>query len=829
MEYALALLWFVAFQALAVAALPLAARLFPRFPDRGAAVALPLALVVVTTVVYWIGHLRFGRWTAVLGVFALVGLSAALVWRDESVRPGGRASVRPYAYAESVIVFALAFALLVAVRAVDPAIVPGGGEKFLDFGIFKSLMRTTALPPEDMWWAGDHVVYYYGGHLVAATLSHLTGTAPRFAYNLALSGFYASLVTAAYGLGSALADSRGASARVGGTFAAFFVGFASNLVVPVTGLIGLLPDSTAAGVSNWVADELRSPDGSLSAAGELVASGLSEFGYWGPSRVIPNTINEFPLFAFYNGDLHGHMLSTQFLVLIAALGFAYYRTPPSEQGRRRVLALGVLPVAVALLGLVNAWSLPTGLGVAWLALLFATGDPLSLVVPGRSPGGRTTPVSDGGESVDGESVGGESREELSPETVLFGEARRVGSAFAGAGAIAALTVAWLSPFVVGILLGSASNRSFDVLPNPSTATGLVLVHGAFLLVFALYLWPRAKRTFAVDPARVGLLGVLVAVVAWMAGYAVLALVVPLLLFGWLLLRSREARNSAVGYGTVLLVAGAGLVTIVEFAYVEDGAISGRFNTVFKVYMQVWVLWGTAAGAMLAALVSDRAGLGSDGRSESAGGDEPSPASDADRSASLAGLGVSTGGFGVSRGDLMAVVAAILVVSTSLYGGLVLKSHFAPNGDLVSPDETTLDGLAYLDERHPDEVEAIHWLDDRAGQPHVVTAPGSPYQWSSPVPSLTGLPAVVGWVYQEGAYRGYELAQAREEDVDYIYTGHPSERAELLDTYDVEYLYVGPLEREAYPDADLEFGDEAGIEPVFEKDGVVVYEVTLNED
>ncbi|WP_135829062.1 DUF2298 domain-containing protein [Halorussus halobius] len=794
MEYALVLLWFVAFQALAVAALPLAARLFPRHPDRGAALALPVGLVVVTTATFWVGHLGFGRWTAVLGVLVLAGLSALVLWRDASVRPGGSAGVRPLAYAETAIVFALAFGLLVAVRAVDPAIVPGGGEKFLDFGILKSLVRGDALPPADMWWAGDHVLYYYGGHLMAAILAHLTDTAPRFAYNLALSGFYASLVTAAYGLGGAMADARGASARVGATFAAFFVGIASNLVVAVTGLLGVLPDSVAGGATDWVADGLRGTDGALSSAGELVAGGLDAFGYWAPSRVIPNTINEFPLFAFYNGDLHGHMLSTQLLVLVAALGFAYYRTLAENHRRRRVLAFGVLPPVIALLGLVNVWSLPTGLGVAWLAFVFAPADAASLL-PGDATGREGAPASDGGEPVASASLA----------SALRVEAWRVGRAFAGAGAVTVLTVAWLSPFVVGVLLQSASNRSVGVLPPATTATGLVLVHGAFLAVFACYLWPRARGTFSADPVRLGLLAALVVLVAWVAGYPVVALVVPLLVVGWLLLRAEPDTDASagaerpVGYETVLLVGGAGLVTLVEFVYVEDGAISGRFNTVFKVYMQVWVLWATATGAMLAAALSDRAG--------------PS------------GWSASLGGLDATRADLMAVVAAALVVSTSLYGGFTLRNHFAPNDDLVSPDEMTLDGLDYLDARHPGEADAIHWLDDREGQPHVVTAPGSPYQWSSPVPSLTGLPAVVGWVYQEGAYRGSEVAQTRETDVEYVYTGHPGERAELLEEYDVEYLYVGPLEREAYPNADLDFSDEPGLEPVFDEGDVVIYRVS----
>jgi YYY domain-containing protein len=437
----------------------------------------------------------------------------------------------------------------------------------------------------------------------------------------------------------------------------------------------------------------------------------------------------------------------------------------------------------------------------WLALVFAPADPGSLF-PGLSPSGEETPVTDGGERGDASSTSPDNRsgsfENASPEALVFGEARRIVWALVGAAGVGVLTITWLSPFVVGVLLQSAGNRSFGVLPEPSSATALLLVHGAFLLVFGLYLWPRTRAAFDVDTARFVLLAALVGLISWLAGYPVLALVVPLLLLGWLVLRA----NGDAGYETVLLVAGAGLVTLVEFAYVEDGAISGRFNTVFKVYMQVWVLWGTAAGAMVAALLSDRSGPAVWSR--------------------------SVGGFDATRADLMAVVVAALLVSTSLYGGFTLQNHFTTGGELVSPDDQTLDGLAYLDTYHPDEAEAIHWLDQKRGQPHVVTAPGRPYDWYSPVPSLTGLPAVIGWVYQEGAYRGYDAAELREQDVDLIYTGTWSDRAEVLEKYDVEYVYVGPLEREAYPNADLNFAQYPGVEPVFENDGVTIYRVNRSE-
>ncbi|MFC7080645.1 DUF2298 domain-containing protein [Halorussus caseinilyticus] len=794
MEYALVLLWFAVFQALAFVALPLAARLFPRFPDRGAAFALPVALVVVTTVGYWVGHVAFGRWTAVVGVAALAGLSGLVLWTDRSLGRDGDARsenlLLARAYAETMIVFAVAFAFLVAVRSVDPGIYPGGGEKFLDFGILKSLLRADALPPGDMWWAGDHVLYYYGGHLAAGLLAHLTGTEAQFAYNLALSGFYAALVTAAYGLAGAMADARGTSRRTAGTLGAFFVGFAANLVIAVTGVIWLLPDSTAQGVADWVAKPIAE-----SSSGELVTRGLDSFGYWGPSRVIPETINEFPLFSFLNGDLHAHMVSTPFLLLVAALGYSYYRSGPGAVRRRRVLAFGVLPVVVGFIGLVNVWSFPTGLGVVWLAVLFSPGDPMALF-PGVSADSSAETVADGRGA-----NGGGAAADLAGLS-LRGETRRIAGAFAATGVVAVVAIAWAAPFVFGILLRSAGNRSIAVLPDPASAVGLLLVHGTFLAVFAAYLWPRARAAFDVDPARFGVLAAALAGFAWLLNYPVVALVVPLLVVGWLLLRTVGDGGTVadgtdaegVGYETVLLVAGAGLVTLVEFVYVQDSAATGRFNTVFKVYMQVWVLWATAAGTALASSVA------------------PSGPSE-----------WTLPGVGIDRSEVMVGFAAVLVVSTGLYGAMALGGHFT--ADQHRTDDPTLDGKAFVEDYHPDEAAAIAWLDDREGQPHIVSPPGHDvYAWSSPASSLTGLPTVVGWVYHEGIYRGHDTAEARAEEVDVVYTGSWADRAERLRRYDVEYVYVGPQARERYDDEDLRFSQYPGVEVAFREDGVVVYRV-----
>ena len=197
MQYGLVIWWLVAFLAILAVGMPLAAALFPRLADRGAGLALPVALAVVWVVTYLVGHvsLTIGLWVslAVLG-----GATALAVYR------GVRLDRRRYA--EVALVFSVAFLFMIAIRAVDAGIHPFAGEKFLDYGLMKSILRANALPPEDMWFAGRPVKYYYGGHLIAAILTRITGTEPRFAYNLALAGFFGAVVTAAYGLSGSIAS-----------------------------------------------------------------------------------------------------------------------------------------------------------------------------------------------------------------------------------------------------------------------------------------------------------------------------------------------------------------------------------------------------------------------------------------------------------------------------------------------------------------------------------------------------------------------------------------------------------------------------------------------
>ena len=792
MEYGLVALWLAMYLVVGFATLPLAAAAFPRFHDAGAAMAIPLGLAVVALVGFLVGHVAFG-WPALLaGLAALVGASATV---------GDRERLDERAYAEAGAVFAVAFLFVVALRAVSPEIAPlplSTGEKFLDFGLLQTTLQAGSLPPEDMWFAGESVQYYYGGQLLTALLTTLTGTAPAYAYNLALAGTYAALVTAAYGLAGAVAAEHGAPRRLAGGLGAFFVGVAGNLHTAGQVLAWALPDGLVGLIPGIAAD------------GEAVAWSPAEFSYWDASRVIDGTINEFPLFAWLNGDLHAHMLSTPFTILVAALCFSYWVTPGPEVRRRKLLLAATAPVA-GLLAITNTWDFPVAGGLVALTIAFAPSDPATLLPEPlaervQSGDGRRQTPDEQRQGPHGQRQTSDEQSQTpdgQPQTTdgqpqslagLTREVRRDALALAGTLAVLAVGAAVVAPF----WLDSASTRSVGLFPPRSDMGPLLIVHGGFLLVFVPYLAGRVRGSLPTMQrprvvAWMGLAGAFL-VGVWLAGFAAVALFGPLLLAAWLLLR----RRTDVGFETVLILAGIGLVLIVEFAHVVEPQYQGtaleRMNTVFKTYMQAWVIWGPAAGVALARLVDPSGAL-------------PSVDIDARRVAGVA-------------------LAVVVLLATGLYAGFAVPAHL--DDEPVGADGPTLDGTAYTHAMYPDEAAAIDWLDGRDGQPTIVTAAPGGYWWNpeegdgaSAPASLTGTPTVLGWFHQE-QYRGPDPYQERLDHVTTIYEGSPDEQSALFDRYDVAYVYVGPAERNAYDEMTVE--DHPDLEPAFEQGEVVVYEV-----
>ncbi len=751
--------WVTVTTLLAIAGAPLAAALFNRLPARGGAFALHISLMVLLVVSFWIGHLRYG-WLALLAGLFVIGCLSALALSG-GYEPDWRG------VGEGYLFFLIGFAGAIIFRLPRNTIGPAGGEQFLHYGLLNAVGRATQFPPEDMWFAGESVNYYYGGHVLVDQVARLAFVEPRISYNLGLALVFGLAVAGAYGLVGALAVDIDRDRRIGGIFGVFFLVLAGNLATAVRILFGALPESVAHAHGAFAFRAIRQPWSIEEALAEQ--GSIFSWFWWHDRYVVLGTLQEFPLYSLIKADLHGHVTTIPFMVLIAAVGYAYFITPSEERWRRRLIAFGVLPALAGAVGWMNTWSLPGAVGIAWLAIALAPAHPLTL----------------GPVSIDWvvDRV----------ETVArpLSEAIRLVLATTIAGVIGMLGVAWIAPF---ILFQLPENDGIGFFPDQSPIETQVLVWGGFFALFAVYLamvtWDRHADEETPRVALAVLGGTIVgALILGLLGLEAVAIGVPLILLGWWLVREEYG----IGYIGVVLIGGLGLVMAMELVYADVWPPDReRWNTTYKVSMQAWILCALAAGAVATALlgdVLDRVRIQPDWRSIS--------------------------------------VAGVLVIVLLGMAAFPLLATGHEVGEYVTRDHVTghsIDALEGNDRWRAEEMEAIYWLDDRSGTPVIVEAPGDrAYTWVNPASTFTGLPTVAGWEHQRG-YRGIEVYEERVNQVDIIYRGQESAAIDLLHSFEVAYIWVGSNEHERYGEGLRDFAAIEGIDVAFTVEDITIYEV-----
>lgn len=237
----------------------------------------------------------------------------------------------------------------------------------------------------------------------------------------------------------------------------------------------------------------------------------------------------------------------------------------------------------------------------------------------------------------------------------------------------------------------------------------------------------------------------------------------------------------------LALCAIGLVLVPELVYVRDIYEEGfaRANTMFKLTYQAFALFGICMAYILIRFLLHR-----------------------------------------SRGlYVTGIVTGICLVSTF---GYIINAGSAWYGDDLSLEAFPgLDATAYLEEDFPEDADAIAWLNENVkGSPVIAEACGDSYSDYQRVSAMTGLPCVMGWYVHEWLWRGdVEELNERKADVETIYTfGNEEEVKELLDKYEVRYIYVGALEREKYGTLNETLLKNTG-QVVFEKNGTYIIEIS----
>ena len=805
--------WLLLVEVIALLALPITFVLFRPLTDGGYLFSKALGILVVGLVVWLLASLHwmsFSRSSVGLALLVLGAVSVVtLARRRRQFLDFVRQRWRLVLIAE--VIFLAAFVAFVLLRMANPDLwhFYRGGEKPMELAYLNAVLRSSYMPPYDPWFAGGYLNYYYWGQFIVAMLIKTTGIEPAVAFNLAVPLFFALAVGGAYTVGFNLAaGTRRSLGRAGSRWSPVLAGVGGAVFVA---MLGNLDGAIQVGQGVWRVLIRNMPFGA--------------FDFWRSSRMMPpdppgHEITEFPFFTFLFADLHSSLIAIPFALLVLGLCLAVVlgavrhrmRHPwsPAERSwsMSDIARLVVLGVAVGALRLINTWDYPTYMVVSvasvFLAAYFRNGGLGLLVLV-----------------------------ELGVKSALV------------------FLVGYLA-FLPFHLNYETFYASLDPTTNQTVLWQFLAIHGLFIFIvgsfviresrdWLLWSWRRClgwagalvqvspqSRDAPVPADERRRLTALRASVMTLAAVA-MGFVVSVTVSGWLgstipFLLAIEAlalvaglrfmcssRPDAPYIAFVVAIIGLALALAIGLDIFRVEGDIDRMNSVFKFYLQVWVMLALSSAYLLWRLV--------------VGKSKPTRA--------------------LSKGHRLWLCAlVVLIVSVSIYPVLGTQVRLRDRFTVLPP---TLDGMEYMQGAvywDPNgkidlssDYEGIRWLQGTTdgspnieGSPVILEGVTPTYRWGSRISVYTGLPTVVGWqTHQDQQRAGYSWAVGqRISDVNRIYrTTDVSEALSLMRKYGVKYVYVGQLERLYYPGGGLKkFDDELGdhLDVVYQKGDVTIYRV-----
>ncbi len=810
-----ALSWLVAIEIIGLSILPVAATVLRRAPDRGA-LSARLVGVVITGWIVWIGA-SLGFWSASAWSVALtVGFLAAVSWGYwwHTRRRSGRFVLPTGAsYIAGATIFGGLFVLFILFRAIYPDFWQTyyGGEKPFELAYLRAVANSAEFPPYDPWYADGFVnYYYYGWHLIASIMK-LSGVGVSTGFQLAAATLAALAGLQCFALTGLLVrgDRRawlGGGVAVAGFLTLFLVLFSGNL----DGLRQLLEHGTQ------VADR---------------------FDFWRSTRVIDNTINEFPYFSQIWADVHPHVINLPiYLLLITLLAHLVVDTRQSrvrgdDSSFLRPAQLFTIALVLGTISVTNSWDAPLAVGLTAGAFLYAgalrggwyvaTGLGTGILV---AAGGfalfapfysRFYSVVDGVAAATKGSSTGQFVTHwgifmLIAVAVMVSAALRKRQSHLGdnpmmLGCAVCLAGGGLTALILAIQ-GS---------PPPVLSFVLTLV-GATLLVGLGARITEADRfnpwLLALTLALAGLAGILAPIrpaASFAAAIATFAVMFAL----------RRWRQPQWFVPWALVAVACVTIAAVDLVYVSDDLRDSpweRMNTVFKFYLQAWILFGIGTATLLSRTI--RVNNATNPRSR------------------LAGF-------------LTLIVLGFVFVAGMIYPMFGTPARLSQDME-SSPTSLTLNGYAWMEGgsilnasgeviSFSGDLAAIEWLNDNThGTPVLLEAAIGPYRGNgSRISSATGLPTVLGWDRHQRQQR-YESGIAdRMQRIQAMYNSTDLEqKMEELRRYRVGYVIVGDVERYWNTTEDTTpYATEAGLQAfeelvgrgltrVFESGGTTIYQV-----
>ena len=787
-------IWYLFIFILGLAVYPLTRLAMPGLADKGYPLSRVLGLVLFGYLAWLAGSVGIPNTLITIavafGLLLVLGVVLAYYQRAE-LRAEWQSHRQYFLMIEGLFLAFFLVDLIIRIGNPDLWHPAKGGERPMDFSYFNAVIKSTVFPPYDPWFAGGYINYYYYGFVLVGTPVKLLGIVPSIAYNFILPTLFAMVGASAFSLGwNLLSKDEGEGqanetlALIGGIAAAFLTILLGNL-----GTIQLVYqklqeigsgstfswDNTISIFQRWV---WAIHGFMMTLQGVPLPIGPGDW-YWNPSRVIPpgggNEITEFPLFTFLYSDLHAHMIAIPLALLALSWGLAVVA------GRAQWRNPFSAAVGLIVGGLIIGAFYPANLSDTYTYLL------IGMIAIGYAI------IS----YMDASSL-----------------VRRIALAVGAVIALFLLSHYLYEPYRAWY---SQAYSALDPWNGPFTPIWSYLTHWlVFLFIVVSWMVWETHEWMATTP--VSALRKL-RPYAWLIEGALVVFALALLVLaykkisiGWIalpiavwaaVLLLRPSLPDAKRF-VLFLIGTAMLITIVVEVVVVRGDI-GRQNTIFKFYMQAWILLAISAGAAFAWTIP--------------------------------GFFQWLPGWRAFWQTAMIFLLAGAALFTVSGTAGKMRDRWIPEAPRTLDSMTFMKYAQYDDFGQrldlSEDYKAIRWMQDNVkGSPVIVEGNCSEYRWCTRFTIYTGLPGVVGWNWHQRQQRVLQAlwVEDRVNSVGNFYNSLDTNFVRsFLKTYNVRYIIVGELERAAYtPEglAKFKLFDGKYWHAVYQDENTVIYQVGL---
>lgn len=316
--------WFLIF-ALGLIFLPLTFSLFKKFWDKGYIFSKTICIIVLTYLIFICGAfkiLTFTNLNLFLIILLILFFNFLFLNRKNNFSIFLKTIKENYkTFIFQEIIFLLILVFWSFIRGFMPDI--EGLEKYMDWGFINSALRSNFLPPQDMWFSGEIINYYYFGHLIFAVLTRLSTIDSVITYNLSIATVCSLVFSSTFSIASNLVFF---SLKKINFKKIITAGLISALLLTFGGNLHSVYKITKIDIAN---------NGKLVLTKEAITKAIDDYWYPDATRFIgydpdikDKTIHEFPVYSFVVSDLHGHMNDISIVLFFMAflLASSFYST-----------------------------------------------------------------------------------------------------------------------------------------------------------------------------------------------------------------------------------------------------------------------------------------------------------------------------------------------------------------------------------------------------------------------------------------------------------------------------------------------------------------------